>query len=200
MSPSFHVSVSEIENYKNEINESTIFDCGQLNNCVALLTLKNGKQIIDRCNITSNKVGTVSGYAMFATSDLFVKYTTVRSNNQLASEFLDPVALAWHYSSKNKSISVIACNYVENNDASDDGRLIGALSNLYVCHCCILNNAVKTTFYIESGSIVVSNSFTDNNSTSNSVEFISMIESSECNYFFDEKIHDNCDIISSISI
>lgn len=136
---------------------------------------------------------------MSVSSNSFVKYTTIRSNNQLQSKFFSqPFALAWHASSNNKSISAIACNYIENNDSSSDGRLIGTILN--ICYCCIINKFVTTTtYYTNKGSIVVINTFSDDNSASlNSIEFNSIVNSSECKYSLNKNILDNCRLSNSI--
>ncbi|EAY09366.1 hypothetical protein TVAG_417880 [Trichomonas vaginalis G3] len=188
MSPSFWVKVSEKENYKNEINESTIFDCGVLEGgCCIQIVMVGGRQIIDRCNITSNRVNQdIGGYDMQGiSSDSFIKYTTIRSNNQSTS---DSFGLCYHQSSNSdKLISAISCSYAENRQLNTEGRLIATATKLSMFDCCILLNEFTYTFYLWEGSLVFNNSFADKytaTSQANSVEYINTFSSSECKYYY----------------
>ncbi|EAY09355.1 hypothetical protein TVAG_417770 [Trichomonas vaginalis G3] len=188
MSPSFCVYVSAIKNYKNEINESTIFDCGVLEGgCRLLIYMDGGRQIIDRCNITSNRVNEdIGGYSMSSIStDSFIKYTTIRSNNQSTSYYF---GLCYHHSSTyDKLISAISCSYVENRQINTDGRLIATATKLSMFDCCILRNEFTYTFYlISQGSIVFNSSFADKysaTSEASSVKYVNTFASSECKYY-----------------
>lgn len=181
--------MSPKENYKNEINESTIFDCGVLEGeCFNLMELICGSQIIDRCNITSNRVSKhIGGYSMQAiSSDSFIKYTTIRSNNQSTS---DSFGLCLHTSlNDDKLISAISCSYVENRQLNPDGRLIVTATKISMFDCCILSNEFTYIFYlISQGSINFNNSFADKysaTSVANSVEYFNTFSSSECKYYY----------------
>ncbi|EAY15804.1 hypothetical protein TVAG_159770 [Trichomonas vaginalis G3] len=142
-----------------------------------------GKQIFNLCNITSNRVAEdIAGYGMeWVTSDSFIQFTTIRSNNQSES---NGFALNYHFSLSNEQISVLSCNYIENGDSSGEGNLICAWPKLYMFGCCIVRNEVKYVIYNGGGSVVVNNSYTDNNQTlGQSVEFTNTISNSECKYY-----------------
>ncbi|EAY15846.1 hypothetical protein TVAG_160190 [Trichomonas vaginalis G3] len=153
------------------------------------MVMQYGKQIINLCNITSNQVAEdIAGYTMeFVTSDSFIQFTIIRSNNQSES---NGFALNCHFSSSNEQISVLSCNYIENRDSSGEGNLIYVdfESKLYMFGCCIVRNEVKYVIYNE-GSVVVNNSYTDNYQTLNSVEFTKTISNADCKHFIVEFIN-----------
>ena len=146
----------------------------------------NGKQIINLCNITSNRVPKdIAGFAMsYAASDSFIQ---IWLNNQSVSSIF---ALNYHYALPNKQISVLSCNHIENKD-SNEGNLIVAYKNtdLYMFGCCIARNEVKYVIYNNGRSVVVNNSYTDSYQTLNPVEFTNTISSSECKYYTFEFIN-----------
>ncbi|EAY21594.1 hypothetical protein TVAG_013590 [Trichomonas vaginalis G3] len=143
--------------------------------------MKGGKQIINLCNITSNRVDhDIAGYCMdYVISDSFVQFTTIRSNNQTKS---DSFALNLHSSSK--LISVLSCNYIENIDSSGVGKLIWSNTKLYMFGCCIVKNVVKYVICNQGNSFVVNNTYTEiSETTSNSVVFTNIISNTECKHF-----------------
>ena len=153
---SFFTFVSDIANYKNQANETSVFDCGNsIQESRVTTHMRKGLIIMNQCNITQNKVTKDTGgyQTQEASSDSYITCVNVIDNKQGSIYF--------NYHS-NLNFKITSCNYVRNNGG--DSLIYSLRSDLYMNYCYIQNNQIHDVFGFDWGSLTFENSRTDSTS------------------------------------